>query len=62
MKFAVNNQSYVLHFDREHARWYLITSGIDGRMKTIPVINDDEAGFTPMMVIPVGDAGQAGTN
>ena len=52
----------MLHFDREHGRWYLITSGPSGRMKAIPVVNDDEIGFVPNMVIPVGDGGQASIN
>ena len=62
LRFEVNNQSYMLSFNQDDSRWYLITSGIDGRMKVIPVINDDEAGFIPNMVIPIGDAGQAGVN
>jgi hypothetical protein len=51
-----------LHFDRQHERWYLVTSGTGGRMKAIPVIDDDEVGFIPNMVIPIGDGGQASTN
>jgi hypothetical protein len=51
----------MLNFNREDGRWYLITSGSDGRMKVIAVIND-EAGFVPNMVIPVGDGGQASLN
>ena len=39
-----------------------MTAGAGGRMKAIPVINDDEAGFVPTMVVPVGDGGQASTN
>ena len=31
-------------------------------MRAIPVINDDEVGFMPNMVVPVGDGGQASTN
>jgi hypothetical protein len=52
----------MLHFDQEHRRWYLVTSGVTGRMKAIPVINDDEIGFMPTMVVPVGDGGQATIN
>ena len=52
----------MLNFNREDGRWYLITSGADGRMKAIPVINDDEAGFMPSVVIPISDGGQASTN
>ena len=52
----------MLNFNREGGRWYLITSGVGGRMKAIPVINDDEAGFMPSVVIPIGDGGQASIN
>ena len=31
-------------------------------MRAIPVINDEEVGFIPNMVIPIGDGGQASTN
>jgi len=52
----------MLTFNREDGRWYLITSGVTGRMKAIPVIDDDEMGFVPNIVVPVGDGGQASTN
>jgi hypothetical protein len=52
----------MLSFNREDGRWYLITSGITGRMKAIAVIHDDEIGFVPNVVIPVGDGGQASVN
>ncbi|HKD85310.1 MAG TPA: hypothetical protein VKB58_11225 [Terriglobales bacterium] len=52
----------MLNFNREDGRWYLITSGVGGRMKVIPVINDDEVGFMPSVVIPIGDGGQASIN
>ena len=52
----------MLSFNRDDGRWYLVTSGIDGRMKAIPVINDDEIGFVPNVVIPIGDGGQASVN
>ena len=52
----------MLHFDRDHGRWYLVTSGLGGRMKAIPVINDDELGYMPTMVVPVGGEGQASLN
>jgi hypothetical protein len=57
----VNNQSYTLSFNREDGRWYLVTAGIDGRMKAIPVISDD-FGFVLNIVVPMGDTGQAGVN
>ena len=62
LRFEVNNQSYMLSFNREDGRWYLITSAAGGRMKAIAVINDDELGFMPNMVVPVGDGGQASIN
>ncbi len=52
----------MLHFDREQGRWYLVTTGVGGRMKAIAVISDDELGFIPTMVVPVGDGGQASIN
>jgi hypothetical protein len=51
----------MLHFDREHGRWYLVTGGGKQPMKAIPVINDDEIGFVPTMVVPF-DGGQAIVN
>jgi hypothetical protein len=62
LRFEVNSQWYALRFNSDDGRWYLITTQADGRMKAIPVINDDEVGFIPNMVIPVGDGGQASTN
>jgi hypothetical protein len=52
----------MLHFDRENGRWYLVTTASGGRMKAIPVVNDDEIGFVQNMVIPLGDGGQAAIN
>lgn len=51
----------MLSFDNDDGRWYLITAGVDGRMKAIPVISD-EFGFVAHAVIPMGDGGQASTN
>jgi len=51
----------MLTLNREDGHWYLVTSGANGRMKAIPVI-DDELGFVPTMVVPVGDGGQASIN
>ncbi|HLI61761.1 MAG TPA: hypothetical protein VKV05_00075 [Terriglobales bacterium] len=62
MRFEVNHQSYMLTFNREDGRWYLITPSLGGRIKAIPVINDDETGFIPNIVVPVGDGGQAPVN
>jgi hypothetical protein len=61
LRFEVKNQSYALHLSRDDNRWYLITTEPTGRMRAIPVINDDEPGAMPTMVIPV-DGGQASTN
>jgi len=57
LQFQVNSQSHILSFNRDDGRWYVLTSGIDGRMKAILVINDD--GFAPNMVVPIGDPGPA---
>jgi hypothetical protein len=51
----------MLSFNRDDGQWYLVTSGIDGAMKAIPVIND-EFGFVANIVVPMGDSGQAGIN
>jgi len=59
LQFEVNGQSHVLSFNRNDSRWYVLTSGVDGRMKVIPVINDDEIGFVANIVVPMGDPGQA---
>jgi len=51
----------MLSFNNDDGRWYLVTAGIGGRMKAIPVISD-EFGFVPRVVVPMGDPGQAGVN
>ncbi len=51
----------MLSFNPNEGRWYLLTPGVDGRIKAIPVLND-EAGFVPNMVVPVSDEGQAVVN
>jgi hypothetical protein len=61
LRFDVNDQTYMLSFNNDDRRWYLLTSGVDGQMKAIPVIND-EIGFVANVVIPMGDTGQAGVN
>jgi len=62
LRFEVNHQSYALHLSRDDNHWYLITAEATGRMRAIPVIDDDEPGFVPTMVIPVGDGGLASVN
>ena len=52
----------MLHFDSDKNRWYLVTSGVGGRMKAIPVISDDDIGFMPNIVIPIDGDGQASVN
>jgi hypothetical protein len=52
----------MLKSTEEDGRWYLITTGMGGRMKAIPVVSDDEIGFMPTVVVPVGDTGAAGMN
>jgi hypothetical protein len=52
----------MLSFNRDDGRWYLLTSGITGGVKAIPVITDDELGFVANVVVPVGDAGAANIN
>ena len=61
MRFEVNGKSYMLSFNREDGRWYLLTPGIAGGVRAIPVIND-EVGFVANAVVPVGDAGAANVN
>jgi hypothetical protein len=61
VRFDVNGQSYLLSFNPGEGRWYLLTPGIDGRVKAIPVL-DDAVGFMPNIVVPVGDEGQAAVN
>ena len=62
MKFEVNNKTYVLHFEDERGRWFLITENALGGMKAIPVLNDDEINAMPTMVVPVGGEGHASIN
>ena len=61
MRFEVNGQSYVLNFNSNEGRWYLLTPIFDGSVKAIPVF-DDTAGFMPNIVVPVGEEGLAVVN
>jgi hypothetical protein len=61
LRFEVNGQSYVLSFNPNEGRWYLLTPGIDGRVKAIPVL-EDAAGFIPNIIVPMGDEGPAVVN
>jgi hypothetical protein len=57
VQFEVNGQSYMLSFNRDDGRWYLLTPSF-GAVRAIPVISD-EFGFVANTVVPVGDAGPA---
>jgi len=57
LRFEVNGQSYMLSFNSNDHRWYLLTPSFSA-VKAIPVI-DDEFGFVANTVVPVGDAGSA---
>ncbi len=62
MKFEVNKKTYVLHFDDDRGRWFLITENALGGMKAIPVLNDDEINAMPTVVVPMGGEGHAQVN
>jgi hypothetical protein len=62
LRFEVKGQSYLLSFNPDEGRWYLLTPGIDGRVKAIPVRSDEEIGITFNLVVPSGDEGQASVN
>jgi hypothetical protein len=62
LNFEVNKRAYVLHFESDRGRWFLITENTIGGMKAIPVINDDEINAMPTMIVPVGGEGHAQVN
>ncbi len=47
----------MLSLNREDGRWYLLTPGITGGIRAIPVINDDGIRVAANVVVPIGDAG-----
>ena len=49
--FELNGKSYVLNFNPQDERWYLLTAGLGGMAKAIPVFEDEE-GFVPNVVAP----------
>ena len=49
--FELNGKSYVLNFNPQDERWYLLTAGLGGMAKAIPVFEDEE-GFVPNIVAP----------
>jgi hypothetical protein len=52
VQFELKGQSYMLNFNPQDERWYLVTAGLGGMAKAIPVFEDEE-GFVPNMVAPV---------
>ena len=52
VNFELNGQSYMLNWNPQDERWYLVTAGSGGMAKAIPVFEDEE-GFVPNMVAPV---------
>ena len=61
MHFELNGQSYVLNFNPNDERWYLLTAGLGGLAKAIPVFQDEE-GFVPNIVVPAGGEGTGSVN
>ena len=51
----------MLSFKVDEGRWYVLTPGIDGGVKAIPVV-EDAAGFLTNIVVPMGDEGPAVVN
>ena len=51
MHFELNGKSYMLNWNPQDERWYLVTAGLGGMAKAIPVFEDEE-GFVPNMVAP----------
>ena len=54
MNFELHGKSYILNFNPEDERWYLVTAGPRGMAKAIPVFEDEE-GFVPNIVTPEAD-------
>jgi hypothetical protein len=55
VQFTLNGKSYMLNFNPEDERWYLVTAGLGGMAKAIPVFEDEE-GFVPNVVAPAESA------
>ena len=51
MQFELHGKTYMLNFNPEDERWYLVTAGLGGMAKAIPVFEDEE-GFVPNVVAP----------
>jgi hypothetical protein len=45
----------MLNWNPQDERWYLVTAGVGGVAKAIPVFEDEE-GFVPNLVAPVESA------
>jgi hypothetical protein len=51
----------MLNFNPQDERWYLLTAGLGGMAKAIPVLEDEE-GFVPNIVVPAEGEGSASVN
>jgi hypothetical protein len=51
----------VLNFNPQDERWYLLTAGLGGLAKAIPVLEDEE-GFVPSIVVPTASEGTGSVN
>ena len=61
MHFELNGKSYMLNFNPQDERWYLLTAGLGGFAKAIAVLNDEE-GFVPNIVVPTEAEGSGRIN
>ncbi len=61
MHFELNGKSYMLNFNPQDERWYLLTAGVGGMAKAIPVL-EDEDGFVPNIVVPMASEGTGSVN
>jgi hypothetical protein len=51
----------MLNFNPQDERWYLLTAGVGGMAKAIPVL-EDEDGFVPNIVVPMASEGTGSVN
>ena len=51
----------MLNFNPQDERWYLLTAGLGGMAKAIPVLEDEE-GFVPNIVVPTASEGTGSVN
>jgi hypothetical protein len=59
--FELNGKSYMLNFNPQDERWYLLTAGLGGMAKAIAVLEDEE-GFVPNIVVPTASEGTGSVN